>query len=109
VLTNSGLVGFVPFLLFILNYARFFFHHWPKLRDRALKIYAAGAVAAVLGLHAQGLFIGNMGWFSLWAMTAIPICAALAKEDPIPEAVTANYAANRVWRRADCQSEVSAL
>jgi O-antigen ligase len=109
VLTVSGLVGFVPLLCFILGYARFLFRYWPKLKDRTLKLYAAGAIAAVAGIHAQGMFICNMGWFSLWAMTAIPICALLADEERIPDPTTVHYGAYQIWRRTGCRSEVSVL
>jgi O-antigen ligase len=107
VLTYSGLLGFVPFLCFILNYARFFFQRWGKVKDRTLKLYAAGAVAAVVGLHVQGLFIGNMGWFLLWAMTAVSICSLLAREERMADAATANYAANQVRRGTDWPPYVS--
>lgn len=109
VLTYSGLVGFLTLLCFTLNYARFLFHHWERVKDRTLKLYAAGAVAALVGFHVQGLFIGNMGWFPIWAMTAIPICAVLANQHGMPDSATTHYAANPVWRRLDCRSEVSAL
>ena len=105
VLTNSGLVGFLPFLAFFLGYARWLFHHWGKSRDRTLRIYAAGGLAAVAGLHAQGLFIGNMGWFLLWAMTGIPICCLLARGNSETESKTAPSSAKR---RANWRFELSA-
>ncbi len=109
VLTNSGLMGFCPFLFFFLGYVRWLFHHWGKVKDRTLKIYAAGGVAAVAGLHAQGLFIGNMGWFLLWAITGIPICSLLARGDPKPNAESTDCATHELWRKKDCLSEVSVL
>jgi O-Antigen ligase len=84
VLMNAGMVGLALLAWLLIRYFRLLRARLTQARWSPLKAYAIGAVAGLVGLQVQGLFIANMGWFLMWATAALPLCCLKLQGDDFP-------------------------
>lgn len=92
VITASGMVGLLFFVVFAFLYVRFVVKGLRALARSPLRVYAVGALSALAGLQAQGLFISNMGWSLMWLTAAIPVACIFIEREALANRVALHLA-----------------
>jgi len=74
VMVSSGAIGLGALFWLAGRYITLVHRGLSSMRSSRLRTYAIGFFAGFVGYQVQGLLVGNLGWFVMWVVGAVPLC-----------------------------------